>query len=249
MVYGICALVLALAYVISSILAIILFAVFCIIYACRSRIMKTMMWKKLQLYLMYRDVAKLSRSINQTQVLITKRVLGLPIDENENEIKSFNDIKAYFGDKFPFMKEIRDTNNDIITVEGNPCRCISSYSYLNLTEDARVNEAAIQATRGYSAGNHGPRMLCGNLEILEELERKIAKFFNREAALVCSSGYLATMSAVAGVARPGDFLLMDKLCHASLKAGMRISGVSAHYFKHNDFEDAARIIKSKKKSS
>ena len=66
---------------------------------------------------------------------------------------------------------------------------------------------------------------------------------------MCSSGYLATMSAVAGVTRPKDFLLMDRLCHASLKAGMRISGCSAHYFKHNNFEDAARIIKEKKKSN
>ena len=94
-------------------------------------------------------------------MLVTKKVLGLQIDKNEDEIKSFNDIKAYFGEKFPFMKEIRDTSNDIITVEGKPCKCISSYSYLNLTQDPRPNEAAIEATKGYSAGNHGPRMLCG----------------------------------------------------------------------------------------
>ena len=129
--------------------------------------MKTIYWKKLQLYLMYREVGKMSKSINQTQVLVTKKALGLQIDDDEDEVKSFNDIKAYFGDKFPFMKEIRDTKGDIITVEGNPCKCISSYSYLNLTQDDRLNDAAIEATKGYSAGNHGPRMLCGNLEILE----------------------------------------------------------------------------------
>ena len=160
-------LILSVAYLYSFTLSLIVLGIFLVFLACRGSIMKTIYWKKLQLYLMYREVGKMSKSINQTQVLVTKKALGLQIDDDEDEVKSFNDIKAYFGDKFPFMKEIRDTKGDIITVEGNPCKCISSYSYLNLTQDDRLNDAAIEATKGYSAGNHGPRMLCGNLEILE----------------------------------------------------------------------------------
>jgi 7-keto-8-aminopelargonate synthetase-like enzyme len=120
--------------------------------------------------------------------------------------------------------------------------CISSYAYLDLGRDERVQEAAIAAARQYSTGNHGPRMLCGNLEILEELEVVIGKFFKRDAALVFSSGYLACMSALAGIGRKNDLLLMDKLSHASLKAGSKLCGAQTHYFKHNDFEDAERII-------
>jgi len=67
-------------------------------------------------------------------------------------------------------------------------------------------------------------MLCGNLEILEILEQKISNFYQRESALVFSSGYLACMSAIAGFARQGDLILMDKLTHASLKAGSKHSG-------------------------
>jgi 7-keto-8-aminopelargonate synthetase-like enzyme len=106
----------------------------------------------------------------------------------------------------------------------------------------------LESAKKYSTGNHGPRMLCGNLVILEDLEREIAKFFNREAALVFNSGYLACMSVIAGFTRKDDFILMDKLNHASLKAGVKVSPVGfAHYFKHNNFEDAERLIKSKMK--
>lgn len=83
-------------------------------------------------------------------------------------------------------------------------------------------------------------MLCGNLEILEDLEEKISKFFSKEHALVFSSGYLACMSTIAGIARKGDLLLMDKLCHASLRAGARLSGAQIANFKHNDFKDALK---------
>jgi len=74
----------------------------------------------------------------------------------------------------------------------------------------------------------------------------LAKFLNKENALVFSSGYLACMSCVAGVARKGDMLLMDKLCHASLKAGAKLSGANIVYFKHNDYKDAEKQINSHK---
>jgi len=61
--------------------------------------------------------------------------------------------------------------------------------------------------------------------------------------LVFSSGYLACMSVIAGIARKGDLLVMDKLDHASLKAGAKYSGVKTVYFNHNDFKEAERLIK------
>ena len=59
-------------------------------------------------------------------------------------------------------------------------------------------------------------MLCGNLAIHEEFEKKLANFFKKEHALAFSSGYLACVSVITGLARKGDLILMDKLCHNSL---------------------------------
>jgi 7-keto-8-aminopelargonate synthetase-like enzyme len=202
--------------------------------------------KKLRFIWKMRKIRNQSKSINQSLTLMAKSLLNLPIHENEEEVDSYLDIKKVYGENWPFMIPVVRTRDPQVTVRGKKVECISSYSYLDLCRNEEVQQAAINATRDYSTGNHGPRMLCGNLEILENLEKRLSGFFKKEASLVFSSGYLACMSCVAGIARKGDLLLMDKLCHASLKAGAKLSSAHVVYFKHNDFKDAENKIKSNK---
>ncbi len=215
-------------------------------YALEEKLEKYAWFRKLKFVLNMKKLSKQAKSINQTQVFLGKYLLNMPIDEDEDEVKSYNDIAKFYGKDWPYMVQIRDTKALKPIVEGNPVKCISSYAYLDLGRDERVQEAAIDSAREYSTGNHGPRMLCGNLEILEDLEKTIAKFFKRDAALVFSSGYLACMSVIAGLVRKNDLLLMDRLNHASLKAGTKLAGGKTRVFKHNNFEDAERIIKEEK---
>jgi 8-amino-7-oxononanoate synthase len=211
-----------------------------------KKLQKYKWFRKFRFMMTFRKFRQMSKSINQTQVYLAKYLLGIPIEDGETEVKSFNDVQNSMGSNWPFMVPVKDTKDAKVTVKGKRVECVSSYSYLDLARDERVQEAAIEAAKHYSTGNHGPRMLCGNLEILETLEQRIAKFYRRESALVFSSGYLACMSAIAGVARKGDLLLMDKLTHASLKAGAKLSSAKIVYFKHNDFKDAERQIKNHK---
>lgn len=202
--------------------------------------------EKLKVYREVRPYLNASKSLNHSTTLMGKYICGLPLKDGENEIDSFNDIKEHFGVKWPFMVNVKDTRKDNITVSGKECKCISSYNYLDLARDERVQNAAVEAANAYSSGNHGPRMLCGNLQILEDLEVKISSFFQKEHALVVSSGFLACMSVIAGIARKGDLLLMDKLNHASLRTGAKICSAKTVYFKHNDFKDAEKLIKKHK---
>jgi len=212
-----------------------------------EKILQKYKWfRKFRFMMVLRKFRKMSKSINQTQVYVSKYLLGIPVLDDETEVKSFTDVKNSQEPNWPFMVPVKDTKKARVTVKGKSVHCISSYSYLDLAREERVQEAAIEAAKHYSTGNHGPRMLCGNLEILETLEQRIANFYRRESALVFSSGYLACMSAIAGVARKGDILLMDKLTHASLKAGGKLSGAKMVYFNHNDFKDAERQIKKHK---
>ena len=215
-------------------------------FECEKKLQKYKWFRKLAFVWRFKQLKSKSKSLNHTQLLLTKTLLNIHIEDQESEVKSFNDVRDHFGDMWAFMVPVKDTRESSLTVRGKKVLCISSYSYLDLCRDQRVQDAAIEAAKLYSTGNHGPRMLCGNIEILETLEKRIAKFYNREAALVLSSGYLACMSTIAGVARKNDLLLMDKLTHASLKAGAKLSGAKIVYFKHNDFKDAERIIKSQK---
>lgn len=199
--------------------------------------------KKAGLVMYLKELRDKSKSLNQSQLFLAKYLLDLEVKDDEDELTSFTEVKNHLGEKWPFMIPVSNTRAKLVTVRGKQVKCVSSYGYLDLGRDERVQEEAITAARAYSTGNHGPRMLCGNLEILEKLENRIAAFFKRESALVFSSGYLACMSSIAGYVRKGDLLLMDKLSHASLKAGAKISGATPIYFKHNDFIDAENKIK------
>jgi 7-keto-8-aminopelargonate synthetase-like enzyme len=212
----------------------------------QKKFMKYKWFKKLHYYLIFRKFKQQSRNLTQTQLLFSKFLMGIPIEDDENEVKSFNDFHKHLGENWPFMVPVKNTRDQQIVVNGKRTECVSSYSYLDLTRDERIQQAAFAAAGQYSSGNHGPRMLCGNLEILEQLEGKIANFFRRESALVFSSGYLACMSAISGIARKGDLLLMDKLSHMSLRAGAKLSSAKTVYFKHNDFKDAEKLIKKNK---
>jgi 7-keto-8-aminopelargonate synthetase-like enzyme len=217
-----------------------------IYYGWDKHLENTKVVKKLKFMWKMKKIKAQAKSLNQSMTLMAKSLLNLPIDENEDEVKSYLDIKNSYGEDWPFMVPVKRTRDPQVNVKGKKVECVSSYSYLDLCRNPEVQEAAINATKDYSSGNHGPRMLCGNLEILESLEKRLARFLNKESSLVFSSGYLACMSCVAGVARKGDMLLMDKLCHASLKAGAKLSGANIVYFRHNDYKDAENKIKSHK---
>ena len=81
-------------------------------------------------------------------------------------------------------------------------------------------------------------MLTGNLEIHEIFEKNLAKFLGKEDALVFSSGYLACVSCIQGLATKKDLVVMDKLCHNSLTTGATLSRAKVVKFKHNDFKHA-----------
>lgn len=189
---------------------------------------------------------KHSKSLNHATTLIAKYLYNADVKQDETEIDTFIDMKEHLGESWPFMKKVKNTRNERITVEGQDTKCLSSYNYLDFGRNESIQRAAIEAAEMYSSGNHGPRMLCGNLQILEDLEVKISKFFDKESALVFSSGFLACMSTIAGISKKGDLLLMDKLSHASLKYGAKCCSAKVVYFKHNDFKDAEKKIKQNK---
>lgn len=164
--------------------------------------------------------------------------LGMEVRPGESEVTTYVESKMALKEdnRWPFMVEISDVKSDRVTCAGNKKAFpMSSYSYLDFLREPQVQEAAIAAAHAWSTGSHGARMLGGNSSILRELERAIAKYYGRDDALLCATGFLATMSAVAAVAKKGDLILGDKRTHASLRTGMCISGARYIFFKHNNY--------------
>ncbi|MFJ4785213.1 aminotransferase class I/II-fold pyridoxal phosphate-dependent enzyme [Streptomyces sp. NPDC088794] len=123
--------------------------------------------------------------------------------------------------------------------DGREVVMCGSNDYLGLSTDPRVVAAAAEASARYGAGCTGSRFLNGNLDLHDELERELAEFFGKEAALVLTTGYQANLGAISGLCGPGDLILVDKEAHASLIDGARLSRAKIGWFAHNDVDDLA----------
>jgi glycine C-acetyltransferase len=113
----------------------------------------------------------------------------------------------------------------------------ASYSYLGLVGHPRINAAAKAAVDQWGTGTNGVRLLAGSLALHTELEETIAAFKGAEAALTYSSGYATNLAAISTLMGRGDYILSDKLNHASIVDGCMMSGAEFRRFKHNDMDD------------
>jgi 8-amino-7-oxononanoate synthase len=140
-----------------------------------------------------------------------------------------------------------------VVVNGREMGMYASYSYLGLVGHPRINKAAKAAIDNFGTGTHGVRTLAGSLTIHRELEETISEFKHAEAAITYTSGYVTNLSVVSTLLSREDYVISDKLNHASIVDGCLMSGAKFLRFKHNDMEaleerlkqvpsDAARLV-------
>ena len=114
----------------------------------------------------------------------------------------------------------------------------SSNDYLSLSRTPELIDDINLALSGIKElGATGSRLLSGNKEYHEELERKLSKIHQSESALLMNSGYVANLSVLSSVPKKGDTIIYDELIHACVKDGARLSMANRLSFKHNNIND------------
>ncbi len=121
-----------------------------------------------------------------------------------------------------------------VALTGRRLLNFSSNDYLGLAADPLLREAAKAAIDRFGVGAGASRLVCGTMAPHRELEDRLATFKKSEAALTFSSGYAAALGTLSALARSEDVIILDKLCHASLIDGARLSGATIRVFPHND---------------
>lgn len=129
-----------------------------------------------------------------------------------------------------------------VIVKGREMGMYASYSYLGLIGHPRINQAAINAIDKFGTGTHGVRSLAGSLSIHVELEETIANFKQTEAAITYSSGYVTNLTVVSALLGKGDYVISDKLNHASIVDGALMSGAKFLRYKHNDMKELTEYL-------
>lgn len=131
-----------------------------------------------------------------------------------------------------------------VLIKGREMGMFASYSYLGLVGHPRINDAAIKAIEKYGTGTHGVRLLAGSLEIHQELEDTIAKFKKAEASITYSSGYATNLTVISTLLGRGDYVICDKLNHASIVDGCIMAGAKFLRFRHNDMDALANRLET-----
>jgi 8-amino-7-oxononanoate synthase len=143
---------------------------------------------------------------------------------------------------YPYFKPISKAEDTVVVIEGKERVMMGSNNYLGLTQHPRVLEAARNALERYGSGCTGSRFLNGTLDLHELLEARLAEFFGKEAALVFSTGYQANLGLISGLVGRGDVVLIDKLDHASIVDGAKMSYGDTQRFGHGDMKQLELLL-------
>ncbi len=143
---------------------------------------------------------------------------------------------------YPYFKPISRSEDTIVVIEGKERIMMGSNNYLGLTHHPEVLAAARAALERYGSGCTGSRFLNGTLDLHEKLELELAEFFGKECCLVFSTGYQANLGVISGLVGRGDMVFLDKLDHASIVDGAKMSQGETVRFNHGDLAGLERKL-------
>lgn len=127
-----------------------------------------------------------------------------------------------------------------VVIGGRRLLSFASNDYLGLSQHPRLREALIASVRRWGVGATAAHLLGGHRDEHEALEHQLARWTGRERALLFSSGYMANLGVLGALLHEGDLCLQDKLNHACLIDGARLSGATMKRYVHNDTASARR---------
>jgi len=177
--------------------------------------------------------------------LVQNKQMAVKKDDLFEKCFSFNKARELMElGLYPYFRVIESAQDPVVCLNGRRMIMVGSNNYLGLTNDPRVKEAAIKAIEKYGTGCAGSRFLNGTLEIHVELEEKLARFMRKEAAMVFSTGFQVNLGVISALIGKNDIVIIDKMDHASIIDGCRLSYGEIKKFRHNDMNDLERVLKN-----
>ena len=140
------------------------------------------------------------------------------------------------------LRQVESPSSSRIVVEGKSYLNLSSNNYLGLSTHPKVKEAAAQAIQRYGVGTGASALISGHTQLHQELSEKIAHFKGVEAALIFSTGYMANVGTLSALLEDGALVYVDRLSHASIIDGCRMSKATLRVFPHRDTQFLAHRL-------
>jgi 8-amino-7-oxononanoate synthase len=141
---------------------------------------------------------------------------------------------------YPYFKPISESEDTVVVIDGQKRIMLGSNNYLGLTHHPKVLEAASRALHRYGSGCTGSRFLNGTLDLHGQLEAALAEFVGKEDCLVFSTGYNANLGLISALVGKDDVVYLDKLDHASIVDGAKMSYGTTTRFNHGNLAQLER---------
>lgn len=156
---------------------------------------------------------------------------------------AFTEAKqAIAGGYYPYFIPFSNNEGNEAVVGGRRVIMCGSNNYLGLTTDPRVRQAAQEALEHFGPSCTGSRFLNGTLEMHEQLERELAEYVGKQAALVFSTGMQTNLGTISALVGRDDMVILDKQDHASIVDAARLGWGETKRFRHNDMNDLERVL-------
>ncbi|MEQ8551253.1 MAG: pyridoxal phosphate-dependent aminotransferase family protein [Cyclobacteriaceae bacterium] len=151
--------------------------------------------------------------------------------------------KAQEQGYYPFFRQISSEQGTTVIVNGSEVMMFGSNSYLGLTTHPKIKAAADAAIKKYGTSCSGSRFLNGTCDLHVELEERLAHFLKKESVLVFSTGFQVNIGVIPTITGKDDTILLDRLNHASIYEGARLSKAQTVIFRHNNMESLEQKLK------
>ncbi|MGE9268782.1 MAG: 8-amino-7-oxononanoate synthase [Verrucomicrobiales bacterium] len=186
------------------------------------------------------------------QQLVCKNLAKMPLPSQNpaqmrdpaDELNSLTEQKLRRG-----LREIEASSPTTVTVEGRQLVNFSSNDYLGFAHHPALREAAQEAAARFGCGSTASRLVCGSQRIQHELEEELAAAKKRPAALTFANGYATALGTLGALLRKGDTVILDKLSHASLIDGARLSGATLRVFPHNRLDKLEHLLRQSREKA
>jgi len=149
-------------------------------------------------------------------------------------------------DSYRSFYVIDKTDGKYITINNKKLINFSSNNYLGLANDERIIDAGFKFAKEFGAGSGASRLVSGTTSIFIDLEDKIAKWVNKESALLFNSGYTANIGLLSSLADKNTVIFCDRLDHASIYDGIVQSMAIMERYRHNDIEHLSTLLEKYK---
>ena len=165
----------------------------------------------------------------------------------QNYSKKLDELRQ--NSSFRSIKNIQEKYSKYIIVDDKKMLNLSSNDYLNLSTNTDLKLEFIEKYKKHPEflfSSASARLLTGSSSIYKKLENNFAKLFNKESALLFNTGYQANLGTISALMKKGDCIFSDKLNHASIVAGLKLSPAEHFRYQHNNYEILEQQLKEKR---